>query len=118
MGRIYRREECVRQEEGPCGFVTTVCNLCGGSSLEAGELIEHEPDCLFADPDVLAFQGVTMTTPRSDICGKSRTDLWAECPNRVLGLCPADEWRGHTHEDLLAMCQRYAIQDLKTDRSE
>jgi hypothetical protein len=105
-GRMYRRTELIKRAAGPQPWT---CVLCDGMGLER-DSVEHAADCLLWDSNVLAIQGVTMTTPRVDVCG------FDACKMRLSGRCPTDDWRGHTHEDLLVMCRRYMIQDRTRER--
>ena len=106
--QIYTRAELVDQDCDDRGQVFQVCNLCGGMSWEDEDVIDHENDCPLNDPNVLAIQAVTMTIPREDICGLDT------CPKACC--CFSDGWRGHTHEDLLLTCTRYACADAKNER--
>ncbi len=99
--QVWRREELTREDEGPCGFALTVCNLCGGESLEAETvtLIAHDRDCPLANPDVLGVSVLTMT---NIIC--------EACPARDRP-CVVPDWSLETHETLLASCGRYAVEN-------
>jgi len=100
--KIYTREDLTRADEDHTGYVVQVCNLCGGESLVDGDMIQHEPSCPFADPAVLAIQGLTMTAPRDVICG--------DCP-AVDRPCVVPDWSLESHETLVSKCGRYSVEN-------
>ncbi len=70
--KTYRREELLRQDEGPDGVVFGVCNLCGGMGL-LDDPVEHEDECPLADMSVSA---VTVSKYRASIVFKMKGRCW------------------------------------------